>query len=358
MLGAGGWPPEVVLRGVPAAGLPGAARGPVMHVAFVCTYNRARSVMAATMFEQGLRERGLHKVIRVTSAGTSRCAGEPADSRARRVLLDHGYPDPVMHRATQFDDEDLAADLVVVMTGQHSWDLQRRGVDPARVRLLRSFDPRSTGHVDVGNPCFRADFDRAFGSIEAAMPGLLDWFGRPPRALQSAVAYGWRFWIARPDEDVLRSPYYGLGEVPPWPAAEMRATCRLRKGHETPVSGCACGVYADHSVEVARARARCFPEIVQKWGPFAERGFRADDWIRFVGVCSLGGAEVVPIVVQRMDFVGTRIIREITPSEIRAKSAEIQEMYVYSADSARPGARELAEKVRARYRVPVHCRGD
>lgn len=329
-----------------------------LHVTFVCTYNKARSVMAATMFEQGLRERGLHKVVRVTSAGTSRCAGEPADTRARRVLLDHGYPDPVTHRATQFDDEDLAADLVVVMTGQHSWELQERGVDPARVRLLRSFDPRSTGHVDVSNPCFGADFDRAFGVIEAAMPGLLDWFGRPPRAPRLAVTtYGWRFWIARPDEDVLHSPYYGLGEVPPWPTAEMRATCRLRKGHEPPMPGCRCGVYADHSLKVARARARCFPRIVQKWGPFAEHGFRADDWIRFVGVCSLDSAEVVPVVVSNMDLAGNAIIREITPTEIRAKSVEIQEMYVYSADSALPGARGLAEKMRDRYQVPVHCGG-
>lgn len=330
-----------------------------MHVAFVCTYNRARSVMAATMFEQGLRERGLHKVIRVTSAGTSRCAGEPADTRARRVLLDHGYPDPVTHRATQFDDEHLAADLVVVMTGQHSWDLQKRGVDPARVRLLRSFDPRSTGHVDVGNPCFGADFDRAFGSIEAAMSGLLDWFGRPPRAPQSAVTYGWRFWIARPGEDVLRSPYYGLGEVPPWPTRRMRATCRRHPDHVAPVRGCHCGVYANHTARVACAQADLFPRIVQKWGPFAEPGFRAADWIRLVGRCSLEGAEVRQLPnEQRTDFVGTRLVRQVTPDEICATSAKILELYIVWPDSARPGARDLAEKVRDRYQVPVHCRGD
>lgn len=327
-----------------------------LHVTFVCTYNRARSVMAATMFEQGLRERGLHKVVRVTSAGTSRCAGAPADSRARRVLLDHGYPDPVTHRATQFGAEHLAAALVVVMTGQHSWDVQERGVDPARVRLLRSFDPHLTGRVDVKNPCWGTDFDDAFGAIEAALPGLLDWFGRPPRAPRLAVTHGWRFWIGRPGEDVLRSPYYGLGKVPAWPTRRLRANCRRHPDHVPPVPGCACGVYADHLSKVAWARADLFPWMVQKWGPFAEHGFRAADWIRVVGVCSLENAEVVPIREKTMDFVGERVIRKITTEELVATSAEIQEMYVVDADSARPGARELAEKMRARYRVPVHCR--
>ena len=40
----------------------------MLHVSFVCTYNRARSVMAAAMFTHQLQQRGA--VVRVSSAGT------------------------------------------------------------------------------------------------------------------------------------------------------------------------------------------------------------------------------------------------------------------------------------------------
>jgi protein-tyrosine-phosphatase len=333
-----------------------ATTDPRQHVTFVCTYNRARSVMAATMFAQEIRDRGLDNMVRVTSGGTSdSCAGQGADVRARRVLLDHGYADQTTHRATQVGAEHLAADLVVVMTGQQSLDLAGRGVDADRIRLLRSFDP-SAVRLDVKNPCWGTDFDEVFALIEAALPGLLDWFGRPPRSPRLPVAVGWRFWIGRPGEDVLRSPYYGLGKVPEWPKRRMRATCRRHPDHVPPVSGCACGVYADHLSMVAWARADMFPQIVQKWGSFAERGFRAGDWVRFVGRCSLEGAEVRQIPVKRMDFVGTRLVRQITTEEICATSAKIRELYVFDPDVVKPGASELVEGIMGRYKVSVNCR--
>ena len=45
-------------------------RSPRLHVAFVCSFNRARSVMAAALFAEQLRERGLGNVVAVSSAGT------------------------------------------------------------------------------------------------------------------------------------------------------------------------------------------------------------------------------------------------------------------------------------------------
>jgi hypothetical protein len=168
------------------------------------------------------------------------------------------------------------------------------------------------------------------------------------------MSHGWRFWIARPAEDVLRSPYYGLGKVPPWPARHLRATCR--KHHAPPALGCPCGVYADHVLDVARARAQCFPAIVSKWGPFGERGFRAAEWVRFVGVCSLEDAEVVPIVVPRMDFAGIGIARRLTPDELRAASADLLELYVFDEDSGRRGVDELVDGLARRYGVLVNPR--
>ncbi len=56
--------------------------------------------------------------------------------------------------------------------------LAHLGVDPERLRMLRSFDPRSGAHVpDVEDPYYgdHADFEETFTVIEAALPGLHVW---------------------------------------------------------------------------------------------------------------------------------------------------------------------------------------
>lgn len=51
---------------------------PRLHVTFVCSFNRARSVMAAALFAEQLQERGLGDVVQVSSAGTLACVGDSA----------------------------------------------------------------------------------------------------------------------------------------------------------------------------------------------------------------------------------------------------------------------------------------
>ena len=56
--------------------------------------------------------------------------------------------------------------------------LTRLGVEPARLRMLRSFDPRSEVHApDVEDPYYgdHADFVEACEVIGAALPGLHRW---------------------------------------------------------------------------------------------------------------------------------------------------------------------------------------
>jgi len=150
---------------------------PKLHVTFVCTGNICRSPMAEKMFAHQIAERGLDGAVRVTSAGTgSWHVGEGADVRAKRVLRDHGYPNH--HRAAQVDDDHLTADLVVALGRNHARMLRQLGVDDERLRMLRSFDPRSGAHVpDVEDPYYgdHADFEDVFVVIEAALPGLHDW---------------------------------------------------------------------------------------------------------------------------------------------------------------------------------------
>ncbi|GLB81404.1 low molecular weight protein-tyrosine-phosphatase [Mycobacterium kiyosense] len=148
-----------------------------LHVTFVCSGNICRSPMAEKMFAHQIRERGLGDLVRVTSAGTGNWhAGEGADRRAKRVLRDHGYP--TEHRAAQLNDDHLAADLVVALGRNHARMLRELGVDDSRLRMLRSFDPRSGAFVpDVEDPYYgdHSDFVETFVVIEAALPGLHDW---------------------------------------------------------------------------------------------------------------------------------------------------------------------------------------
>jgi protein-tyrosine phosphatase len=148
-----------------------------LHVTFICTGNICRSPMAEKMFADQLRRRGLGDAVRVTSAGTGNWhVGSRADDRATRVLQAHGYP--TAHRAAQLDDEHLAADLVVALGRNHARALRQLGVDADRIRILRSFDPRSGAYaLDVDDPYYgdAQDFEDVLAVIEAALPGLHDW---------------------------------------------------------------------------------------------------------------------------------------------------------------------------------------
>ena len=149
----------------------------LLHVTFVCTGNICRSPMAEKMFAHQIAERGLADVVRVSSAGTGGWhVGSRADERTVRVLRDRGYPTD--HRAAQVDDDHLSADMVVALDRNHFRALRGLGVDPARLRMLRSFDPRSAAHAaDVDDPYYgdHADFVEAFEVIDAALPGLHSW---------------------------------------------------------------------------------------------------------------------------------------------------------------------------------------
>jgi protein-tyrosine phosphatase len=148
-----------------------------VHVTFVCSGNICRSPMAEKMFAHQIADRGLAERVRVSSAGTGGWhAGDAADSRARKVLEAHGYPSD--HVAAQVGDDHLAADLVIALGRNHMRLLTQLGVEPERVRMLRSFDPRSARHpLDVEDPYYggMTDFEDVFTVIEAALPGLHGW---------------------------------------------------------------------------------------------------------------------------------------------------------------------------------------
>jgi protein-tyrosine phosphatase len=64
------------------------------------------------------------------------------------------------------------------MGRNHVRMLRDLGAPPERVRMLRSFDPRSGAHaLDVEDPYYGTtdDFEDVFTVIDASLPGLHDW---------------------------------------------------------------------------------------------------------------------------------------------------------------------------------------
>ncbi|MEC3978772.1 low molecular weight protein-tyrosine-phosphatase [Amycolatopsis sp. H20-H5] len=146
------------------------------HVTFVCSGNICRSPMAELVFRAKLEEAGLSGAVRVSSAGTGGWhVGDPADKRARATLKAHGYP--TAHSASEVGDEHLSADLLLAADDGHLRFLRGLVDDPAKVRLLREFDPSAPEGAEVPDPYYGDNdgFAEVLAMIERTMPTLLDW---------------------------------------------------------------------------------------------------------------------------------------------------------------------------------------
>lgn len=162
-------------------------------VTFVCSGNICRSPIAEYVVRDLLRREGLADRVRVDSAGIGDWqVGQGADPRALTVLRECGL-DGSGHRARQLEPDELGkTDLVVAMDAGHERALQRyahRHHQPARIRLMRSFDPalqqgerRDGGsdegfpaELDVADPYHYEDdaFTTVLEQVRAAAPGLV-----------------------------------------------------------------------------------------------------------------------------------------------------------------------------------------
>ena len=140
--------------------MPGDAAPGAVRVVFVCTGNICRSPMAEVMARRAFEEAGLADRVTVSSVGTGGWhVGDGMDPRA----------------AAELADDDHTAHLLVALDRGHRAHLHHAGVEPDRVRLLRSFDPDAHGE-DVADPYYgdHTDFTRTCVEITAALPGLVD----------------------------------------------------------------------------------------------------------------------------------------------------------------------------------------
>jgi protein-tyrosine phosphatase len=139
-----------------------------------------RSMADDTTLADGSR---LIAQLDISSAGTGGWhAGEPMDERARAALLRRGYADHG-HRARSFPNDAFSSvDGLVCLDRGHQQTLLSRGRAFAgddrydgRLVMLRQFDPRAGGAVDVPDPYYGGDgdFDLCLDMIEAGCRGLI-----------------------------------------------------------------------------------------------------------------------------------------------------------------------------------------
>ena len=150
-------------------------------VLFVCLGNICRSPLAEGIFLDLVRKRGVADRFDVDSCGTGGWhAGEPADARSVAIAKRHGLK--LVHEARTFDpDLDPARFAwIIAMDRSNVRNLLHAGVDPARVRLMRSFDPAMTGKrendMDVPDPYdWPGDgFEEVYQTLAAACAGLVE----------------------------------------------------------------------------------------------------------------------------------------------------------------------------------------
>lgn len=162
-------------------------------ILFVCLGNICRSPLAEGIFVYLAQRNNVAQRFRVDSCGTGHWhAGELADPRSRAVARRHGIelthrarvlsPDfdfPVTTREPLVGAAGAGFDWLIGMDRQNCRRLLALGADPARVRLLRSFDPALRGapehELELPDPYTEPDeaFDAMFDMAWSACEGLL-----------------------------------------------------------------------------------------------------------------------------------------------------------------------------------------
>lgn len=147
------------------------------QVIFVCWGNICRSPMAERVAEKLAADCGLDGVV-FSSAATSREEiGAPIDPRAVSVLRRGGYRTGghAAHRITRAEIE--GAELVLAMEDIHVRKMRAIAPEADNIRLLTDFDPDAAPGSGIDDPWYGpgSGFEQTLASVEAAIPGLLDY---------------------------------------------------------------------------------------------------------------------------------------------------------------------------------------
>lgn len=150
----------------------------MIRLCFVCLGNICRSPTAEGIMLHLVRSEGLEHHFSIESAGTGAYhVGEPPDPRSFATAKARGVHLPSVAR--QFVHADFERfDLVLAMDEDNRKNLLRLSPDPghqAKVKRLRSFDPRTPEGANVPDPYYGAGdgFETVFEICDAACRGLL-----------------------------------------------------------------------------------------------------------------------------------------------------------------------------------------
>jgi protein-tyrosine phosphatase len=150
-----------------------------LKILFVCMGNICRSPTAEGVMRRLIEDADLTDRVHVESAGTGGWhAGEPPDRRATLAASRRGIT--LDGAARQILAADFAEyDLVVALDRANLRELLAIAPDEdaaEKVRLLREYDPRAAGDLDVPDPYYGGDrgFETVLDMVERACRGLLD----------------------------------------------------------------------------------------------------------------------------------------------------------------------------------------
>jgi protein-tyrosine phosphatase len=150
-----------------------------VRILFVCMGNICRSPTAEGVMRRLLEDAGLGDRVEVESAGTGGWhVGEPPDERATLAARRRGIT--LSGAAQQVRPADFRRfDLLIALDRANLRELLALAPDEEaaeKVRLLREFDPRANGDLDVPDPYYGGDrgFETVLDMVEAACRGLID----------------------------------------------------------------------------------------------------------------------------------------------------------------------------------------
>ena len=129
--------------------------------------------MAEAVFSRLIEERGVALSFTVNSRATSDCEeGNPVYPPAQKALRERGYN--FSHRAKKLTLADIKnADYVLVMDRMNLADVTYiAGAHSEKVRLLGHLLPEK---IEIDDPWYTRDFDRAYNEIYAACNAFLDY---------------------------------------------------------------------------------------------------------------------------------------------------------------------------------------
>jgi low molecular weight protein-tyrosine phosphatase len=150
-----------------------------MRLLFVCLGNICRSPTAEGVMRKLVADEGLALQIEIDSAGTGGWhVGEPPDARASAAAREAGVVLEGSARQVSLGDFERF-DMILAMDGSNLQALTRLAPDErgaAKVVLLREFDPRGAGDLDVPDPYYGGEdgFERVLELVQAACAGLLE----------------------------------------------------------------------------------------------------------------------------------------------------------------------------------------